>query len=550
MLTRWPVRYQIRIGIVTLLLLMCGLAACSIIGVQKFRRLTKSIRQRALELPLAADLGQEVSNLRRINAQVISREPVKSNTSFLTHKPNRLLDNSKECSWLDLRAEFYEQKLKVKKALTAYQTQLENEPVSNSTIADISKELANVARIQLLLERIDRGTWNNADWYLQTQDTAMVLEPELEELQLRVGQLPGLLQKRMEEFAQAARAEYHTWYAISFAVLLFALITLAGMLYLAQRGIFGPLERLIRGSRRVADGDYDHRVDVAMDGEVAELAKALNDMTASFQAIKDGLDEKVRQRSREVVRSEQMASVGFMAAGLAHEINNPLAAIAWSAESLESRFLDLLSNDPEAMDDGTRERETATILRYLRRIQDEAFRCKGITSGLLDYSRLDDKKKHPTDVVELIHAVVEMVRPLKKYIGRQIHFDRQQPILALVNPQEMKQVVLNLITNALESIPKHGNVWIELDPSDPHLILRVRDDGCGMDDEVKSHLFEPFFTRRADGSGTGLGLAITYRIIEEHQGQIEAISPGPNRGSTLTVRLPLVKHEEKSKLAA
>jgi signal transduction histidine kinase len=349
----------------------------------------------------------------------------------------------------------------------------------------------------------------------------------------------------MEEFALSARTEYHSWTAWTVGMLTVAVSMLGLLFVIADRRIFRPLEKLIRGSRRVASGDYDHRIQLPVEGEVAELAAALNAMTANFQSIKNDLDQQVRQRTKEVIRSEQLASVGFMAAGLAHEINNPLAAIAWSAEALESRVRELLDQlgDGESLE--AKQKDIATILKYLRRIQDEAFRCKGITAGLLDYSRLDDKQKQPTEMVELIRSVIEMVTPAKKYFGRKVHFNTRPPLYGLVNAQEMKQVVLNLITNALESIDPSGNVWIDLQEHGNQLILQVRDDGCGMNAEVREHLFEPFFTRRTDGSGTGLGLAITYRIIEEHQGTIQADSAGPGRGSLFTVYLPTVKHEEE-----
>jgi signal transduction histidine kinase len=109
----------------------------------------------------------------------------------------------------------------------------------------------------------------------------------------------------------------------------------------------------------------------------------------------------------------------------------------------------------------------------------------------------------------------------------------------------MKQVVLNLITNALDSMDDGGTVRVSLTSTTQQVALVVRDDGCGMSEEVLQHLFEPFYTRRRDGQGTGLGLSITYRIIEEHGGRIEPFSEGPGKGSTFTITLPLKAHDQK-----
>jgi signal transduction histidine kinase len=357
----------------------------------------------------------------------------------------------------------------------------------------------------------------------------------------------------MDSFAEDARTEYHAW--MTFSVLLgCSAIVLIGLLMLRFRSrIIRPLETLVEGSRQVARGNYDYRIELNTDDEVAELGDALNAMTANFQEIKSDLNRQVQQRTKEVVRSEKMASVGFLAAGVAHEINNPLASIAWSAESLETRIFDIL-NPPEGTAQETVDSEIADMKKYLRRIQDEAFRCKGITAGLLDFSRMGDVKKVPTNLSEIIESVIGMVKPLSKYRGRNIEFNADPSIVAIVNEQEMKQVALNLITNALGSVDEGGTVKIDLSresleqdgaSGDLKAVLRVTDDGCGMTDEVRQHLFEPFFTRRRDGQGTGLGLSITYQIIEEHGGRISANSNGPGQGSLFTVSLPLVKNEQK-----
>jgi signal transduction histidine kinase len=138
-----------------------------------------------------------------------------------------------------------------------------------------------------------------------------------------------------------------------------------------------------------------------------------------------------------------------------------------------------------------------------------------------------------------------MVSHLGKYQKKQIAFKPGGSIVAPVNPQEMKQVVLNLLTNALDSLDEEGTVQIRLEKRDDFAELTFTDDGCGMTPEVLRHVFEPFFTRRKTGQGTGLGLSITHRIVIDHGGQIDAHSEGPGRGSTFQVRLPLTEmHKE------
>jgi signal transduction histidine kinase len=262
---------------------------------------------------------------------------------------------------------------------------------------------------------------------------------------------------------------------------------------------------------------------------MAELAVALNDMTQRFEEIRDDLDKQVELRTREVIRSEQLASVGFLAAGVAHEINNPLASIAMCAESLESRLESLA---PVAAD-------AQVAKRYLELIQTEAFRCKGITEKLLDFSRLGEVRRQATALVALVADVADMLRHVGRFAGRSIEIDEGLDALVMVNPQEIKQVVLNLLVNALDSVEESGHVRVGVRRSGQQAILTVTDDGCGMTDEVLQHLFEPFFTRRRSGQGTGLGLSIVHRIVADHGGRIEASSAGPGLGATFRVTLPL-----------
>ena len=229
-----------------------------------------------------------------------------------------------------------------------------------------------------------------------------------------------------------------------------------------------------------------------------------------------------------MVRSEQLASVGFLAAGVAHEINNPLASIAICSESLEGRLADSLSD----------EQSKEVAQNYLQMIQREAFRCKEITERLLDFARKGGSERESTELRDLVTGVLEMVQHVGKYRDKNLTLEEGDQVFAEVNGQEIKQVVLNLVTNALESIDTGGSVAVSVRRESASAVISVTDDGCGMTDEVKKHLFEPFFTKRRSGQGISLGLSITYRIVQEHRGSIDVQSDGPGRGSRFVVSLP------------
>jgi signal transduction histidine kinase len=190
------------------------------------------------------------------------------------------------------------------------------------------------------------------------------------------------------------------------------------------------------------------------------------------------------------------------------------------------------------------DRKLAT--HYLGLIEKEAFRCKEITEKLLDFSRIGDLKRQPAELRELVRDVVEMVQTIGKYGTKQITILPGPDAYAVVNAREIKQVVLNLITNALDSVDDDGRLTIEIASRSGEFDIVFTDNGCGMTEEVRTHLFEPFFTRRRSGQGTGLGLSISYRIVADHHGVISAQSAGPGQGSQFRVTLPAVSQQEQS----
>jgi two-component system NtrC family sensor kinase len=317
-----------------------------------------------------------------------------------------------------------------------------------------------------------------------------------------------------------------------------ALALVVTLLYYFRVWMFAPIRQLQAGVARVHGGDFGHPIGLASGDELQELADEFNAMTTRLAAIYADLARQVNERSRQLVRSERMVSVGFLAAGVAHEINNPLASILFCSEALERRLLDVLSsmNSGRGIVAGT---ETEVLTRYLKMIQQEALRCKDITQKLLDFSRTGERKREASDLAGLVRGVLEVARHLPNCRGKEIVFDPKDYIVAPVNAQDLKSVILNLVVNALDSMDEGGRLTIVMGSVDGNAQLAFTDSGCGMTAEVLQNIFEPFFTRSRTGKGTGLGLFISHQIIDQHGGAIEASSPGPGLGSTFTVRVPL-----------
>jgi two-component system, NtrC family, sensor kinase len=522
-LGRWPIRNKLLVGIALLVVILLTMSISSFQGTYAYRELVRSISSRAKELPLATRLSNYVADLRVTLADLDDAQK-----DYPVHVSPLWASRS--------NADFSDLLQEVHKTLRQYEDRLNEHEHRESHIGEPTNERNAVARTYQCLAKIEDLT-NVEDWYLDHERTEK-LGLALVELQNLATELPSYLEHRMEDLSQDVKTRYRSWIVITWFCAIAATTLLTLFIWLGYRWIFRPLRVLVKGSRRVAAGDFDYHIQIRSNDEMAELAEAMNAMTDRFRAVRDDLDHQVQIRTKQVVRSEQLASVGFLAAGVAHEINNPLASIALCAESLEGRLGELA---PACGDDAE------VVGRYLKMIQTEAFRCKEITEKLLDFSRLGEVKRQSADLRELIRGVIEMVRHLGKYQNRHIQFAPGDPAIVLVNAQEIKQVVLNLVTNALDSLDAGGTLAIELTRKATFAEMQFIDNGCGMTDEVLKHLFEPFFTRKRGGQGTGLGLSIVYRIVSDHGGQIEATSAGPGHGSQFLVTLPLAEANANAK---
>ncbi|MEZ6070010.1 MAG: HAMP domain-containing sensor histidine kinase [Pirellulales bacterium] len=540
MLSKWPIRNKMLVGLGLLLVIVGTLSWSGINGVYAYRGLVKSLSRRASEMPAAMKLNQQITELRlSLLSQQHARAGLEDTGPFADagrDSPLGAMELANAQFRIKLRA--------VRSTFDRYRDVLEANERTGLVYGDGRGEHRTALQIENVLDRIE-FTMHDADWLLPASDIIAIAE-DLATLQDLAAQLPGHLHQNLHDLTTEVRGKYRGWLLVNWTTTLSAALLLFVFFWLFHKWVFRPLRILVKGSRKIATGNYDYRIVLDTADEMAELAAATNDMTARFQAIRDDLDRQVRERTRQVIRNEKLASVGFLAAGVAHEINNPLASIAMCAESLEGRLGAIY--EPSAGDGEQGGNEEAELARrYLKMIQSEAFRCKEITERLLDFSRMGDTRRQHTDLGELIDGVVDMVGHIAKYQSKRIDVNHREAIIVSVNPQEIKQVVLNLVTNALDSMgERNGTLLIDLGSHDDSAVMTFTDNGCGMTAEVLEHLFEPFFTQRESGQGTGLGLSIAYRIVADHRGNIEAASDGPGRGSTLRVVIPLANADKET----
>lgn len=367
----------------------------------------------------------------------------------------------------------------------------------------------------------------------ETEDEAIErLRQELSALQLSALRIPRSDTSLDSTLAEARTAyRQHFWLvslAMVAAVIPFLIFMRCGYLW-----IFVPIHKLHQGASRVAQGDFSYRVQLSGHDEITQLAEKFNSMTARFEEIRNKLDGEVRERTRQALRSERLAGVGFLAAGVAHEINNPLSAISMAAESLEGRL-----QEAQASQTGLCADDLGVLQQYLSMIQREAFRCQQITRRLLDFSRGQDAPHARHDLTQIVREVLDMVGHMSRFRGYEIVFEDSKPVYLDVRGSEIKQVVLNMVANALEAMEGTGRLEIALVERADEVLMTFRDNGCGMTPHVLENLFEPFFTEKKNGRGTGLGLSISHRIVTDHNGRIVARSEGPGQGSTFEIHLP------------
>lgn len=299
--------------------------------------------------------------------------------------------------------------------------------------------------------------------------------------------------------------------------------------------IVRPVERVIQSAERLAAGALQMRAPISGAAEVTRLAVAFNQMATQLQADRQSLEQRLREleasaselktAQQQIIHGEKLATVGRLAAGVAHEIGNPLAAILGLVELIQG---DTLSKGEQA--------------EFLKRIRLETERIHRIIRDLLDFSRRSVDSEElgmSSDLRQVIDDAVNLVRPLKEMRGVEIVIARPRRLARVVGPQyKLTQVFLNLLLNAADALNGNGKVTIQVDSnqSDGFVTIAVSDNGPGIDYEIIDKMFEPFTTTKPPGKGTGLGLAVSHTLIESVGGSLTAANL-PDGGARLEIRL-------------
>jgi two-component system NtrC family sensor kinase len=265
-----------------------------------------------------------------------------------------------------------------------------------------------------------------------------------------------------------------------------------------------------------------------MISKVPMKAAGSNEVT---HVISVGEDVTVRVEAIHAMnRAEKLAAVGRLAAGIVHEINNPLATIAACAESMEQRVEEGAFAGSEAVRD---------LSEYLGLIKSEAFRCKTITTDLLDFSRVRTGERSPADIGDIVRSAANLVSHQQRghNVVQELDVEPGLPLIS-ADTGQLQQAVIALATNAIDAMPDGGTLTFRVASRGNRVLIEVDDTGHGIPQEDVSKIFEPFFTTKEVGKGTGLGLAVCYGVVSEHGGRISVRST-PGRGTTFSIFLPV-----------
>lgn len=285
-----------------------------------------------------------------------------------------------------------------------------------------------------------------------------------------------------------------------------------------------PINELEKGVNAVKSGNFNYKIPKTSNDEIGMVIDAFNGMTEEIR--------KKRENESLIMLAEKRAAIGTLAAGVAHEINNPMNNLGFYATDLLER---LKTEDIKDL------YEDGVIQDYLEIIKEQIDRCSEITRNLLRFSRESKMDVVPVDIYKVIQDILKLMdHKLKKQkIETEINVNIEGPII-MADESQVQQMLLNIITNAVDAMECQGKLTISIEQVDEYIRLKVKDTGHGIKEQDKARIFDPFYTTKPIGKGTGLGLSISQAIIERMRGSIEIYSE-ENKGTEVDIRLPKPK---------
>jgi two-component system, NtrC family, sensor kinase len=331
----------------------------------------------------------------------------------------------------------------------------------------------------------------------------------------------------------ARRSELIGWHAERALTTAVALLVIAGLCgsLLGLRWVARPVQKLVEKASRMGKGDFAGPLALDTKDEFELLADTLNEASHELAASRERLESETRARLEaldQVRRADRLVSLGRIAAGLAHELGTPIHVVSERAKMARQG-----------------EVEPGDLPRTLDIIIEQTARIAGTIRQVLDLARQQPPNRSTTNLRLLLDSARELLTPLAQKKSIQIVIEAPEQAPALLDASQIRQVVMNLVMNAIHAMDRPGTILLALNEADDGRtwLLEVKDQGAGIAPENLVRIFEPFFTTKPVGEGTGLGLSIVAGIVQEHGGTIQ-VSSEPAQGSTFSVRLPRGQREE------
>ena len=389
-------------------------------------------------------------------------------------------------------------------------TNVKREDASRAIGTRVSKEVYDQV-FEKKLPWIDRAFVVN-HWYITSYEPIKNIKEEV------IGILSvGILEEKFVDMRKEA-------------ILDFWGITLAGMLaafivsWFLARGILKPIKRLVFASQELAKGNLEYQIKIKSNDEIGELGKTFNRMVSSLKERDEQLKENTQQQ---IMKSERLASLGTLAAGVAHEINNPLGTISMYSQ---------MTFDELAEDNESCRENLAIVIKQT----DKAAR---IVKNLLEFARQSEPEMRMLDINEVLKQSIAITAHAAELRNIKMAINLNSEIPGIEGDSDkLQQVFINMIINAIHAMPDGGELTIAARPvKDGNFVeIEISDTGCGIPEENIKKLFDPFFSTKETGEGTGLGLSVSLGIVERHGGSIDVRSK-VNEGSAFTIKLPVKK---------